>query len=368
MKKVILVLFLIWAVFILVSCTDNSGRVSVTSIPADTPVQASRPATAAEPSPADTPQPSSADTPLASSEDAPQHSIKQDIPAYITAELQKLSVMPPEWARFYYLSYYDTVEGYSEPETFNVSASADLDGDGKEEDITITGGKPYDGVADVDPSFSDITIDIDGNKLKLKSETVSYVALPFTLDGRVLDVDKNDGKKEILIEASIEIGPTLDYIITYDDKTPRIIFQDELENRFYLFGLGYITIPKDYYTANGESIYYYELQKLKSDRSGFEPAGNKYYPTLHQYFCWDNDGNWDESMAAPTQWDQDLYKEPGGSKKVSIKEGTPVFTGLYAKEGWLMILDAKGELLGWLDTSDVDYNEYTNYAFEPEGD
>jgi hypothetical protein len=368
MKKIIIVLILISAAIVLASCTNNTSQVSVTSLPADTPAQLSPSASAAEPSPEETPQPSPADTPQPSSEDTPQHLIKEDIPAYLTAGLQKLSEMPPEWARFYYLSYYDTVEAYSVPDTFNEKTSADLDGDGKEETITIIGGKPYDGSADVDPSFSDITIDIDGNKLKLKSETVSQVALPFTLEGRILDVDNSDGKKEILIESSIEIGPALDYIITYDDKTPRTIFKGELENRYYLFGLGYITIPKDYDTANQESIYYYELLKLKSDRSGFEPAGNKYYPTLHQYFCWENDGNWDESMAAPTKWDQDLYKEPGGGKKVSVKVGTPVFIGLYAKEGWLMILDAKGELLGWLDTNKVNYNEYTNSAFEPEGD
>lgn len=344
MKKVMKVLVLLLAAFVLASCSNNSGQGTGTSLPVDTPAQVSP----------------SADTPL--------HFVKEDIPAYLTAGLEKLSEMPPEWVRYYYLSYYNMVEDFSRPGLFNERTSADLDGDGKEETITIIGGKPYDGVADADPSFSDITIDIDGNKLKLTSETISLVALPFTLEGRILDVDKNDGKKEILIEASIMIGPTLDYIITYDDQNPRVIFKGELENRYYLFGTGYLTTPENDDTAYRENIYYYELWKLKSDGSGFDPAGNKYYPTLFQHFCWDADGNWDESKAAPTKWDQDVYKEPNGSEKVLIKEGTPIFIGLYAKNGWLMILDAKGRLLGWLDADKVDYDEYTDHKFAPEGD
>lgn len=363
MKKIFIVLILILAILVAASCANQPAQVSVTA-PVDTQVQES-PSATVQTSVAQTTQPSPSSTMQPSPSSTTQQPDKEDVPAYLTAGLQKRSEMTPEWERFYYLSYYKHIEGYSSPDTFNENTSVDLDGDGKEEKITIIGGKPYDGVADVDPSFSDINVDIDGNVIKFTSETISYVSLPFTLEGRILDIDKNDGKKEILIEAAIMIGPTQDYIISYDDKKPRTIFKGEIDS---ILGAGYITIPVIYDTVSSDNLYYYDLLKMKSDRSGFEPAGNKYYPTLHQIFCWDENGNWDESKAAPTQWDQDLYTESGGDKKVSVKQGTPVFIGLYAKDSWLMILDAKGELLGWLDTAKVDYAAYTSSAFQPEGD
>jgi hypothetical protein len=259
--------------------------------------------------------------------------------------------------------YSDLVENNSGPGHFNNTVSADLDGDGKQETITLTGGKPYAGVADQNPSYSDITVDIDGSKLNLKNGD----DLPFTLFGKIIDTDKNNGKKEILIEASILIGGTTDYIISYDDKKPLKIFEGELYYPDYTIGAGYI-MTRESYLTNRERLYYYELRKIKNDRCGFEPAGNEYYPTLFQQYCWDKSGNWDVNKATPAKWDQDLFKEPDGNEKVSVKKGTPVFIGLYAKKNRLMILDDKGELLGWLDTDSVDFGEYTNHAFEPEGD
>ncbi len=390
MKKIVIVLVLILAVSVSASCADNSGRVTITPIPADTPAQASSPAATAEPSP----------------EDTPQHLIKEDVPAYLTVGLQKRSEMPPEWERFYYDSYYwqisfgpysDQAEDEPEYDTdIMEKLSIDLDGDGKEENITLIGGKVYDydsgyeypddtEYEDPDPEYSDtttddgeevdedpyimysdITIDIDGNKLNLKDDG----GLPFTLDGTVIDIDKSDGKKEMLIEASEEFEGVTDYIISYDDKKPRKIFAGNLSYSYFGIGTGYIMTSEDLLSNGGEYNYisYYQLWKLKSDRSGFEIADCKYYPTYYQQSCWDENGNWDETQAIPAQWDQEVYKEPGGSGKVLIEEGTPVFLGLYAKKSWLMLLSAKGELLGWLNADKVDFVEYTNYAFEPEGD
>lgn len=368
MKKIINILTLVLTIIILTSCTNNPVQVTDTPVHIDTPSQTSQLET-----PIQTSQPTASVQP--SPEVTTQQLVKDDVPAYLAVGLGKRSKMPLELERFYYSFYYtnilsgtysDTVD-YSRPDYFEETTSVDLDGDGTKETISLIGGKPYDEIADNDPSFSDITIDIDGNKLNLKDKK----DLPFTLNGKIVDIDKNDGKKEIFIEADIILEGTTDYIITYDDKKPRKIFEGGLNYPDYTTGTGCIITPVDYFTKREGSsyyIFYYDLQKMKSDRSGFEPAGNKYYPTLYQIDCWDEYGKWDVGNAAPSQSDQYLFKEPGGDEKVLVKKGTPVFIGLYAKKSWLMILDVKGDLLGWLDTDKVDFEEYTNHAFEPEGD
>lgn len=337
----------ILVVFVLASCSTGTGLTPVTLTPVEAPSQTNLPTATIQPWPTATPQQTS----------------KADIPAYLAVGLQKRSEMPPEWESYYYLPYYNKVGNACVSEAFQVSTTADLDGDGKEEAITIIGGKPYDGIADVDPSFADITIDIDGSRLHLTNDN----NLPFTLGGRILDIDKSDSKKEILLKASLILTGKTQYIISYDDKEPRTIFSGELNYPLYTVGTGYIMTPASYHTT-WERLYYNEIWKLKDDRGGFESAGNIYYPTQHQTFCWDDSGNWDEVQAAPTQWDEYLYSEPGGSQKTLIEKGTPVFLGMYAKKSWLMILDAKGNLLGWLDADNVDFDGYTNHVFEPEGD
>lgn len=347
MKKVMNTLMLILIAFVLASCSTSTGQMPVTSTPVEEPSQTSMPTASIRPSPLAT----------------PQQTTKADIPAYLAVGLQKRSEMSPEWESYYYLPYYDMTGDACVFDSFQVSTSTDLDGDGKEEAITLIGGKPYDGIADVDPSFADITIDIDGSRLHLTSDK----NLPFTLDGRILDIDKNDSKKEILLKASLILTGKTQYIISYDDKEPRTIFTGELNYPLYTVGTGYIITPASYHTT-WERLYYYEFWMLKDDRSGFEAAGNIYYPTHHQTCCWDDSGNWDEAQAAPTQWDEYLYSEPGGGQKTLIEKGTSVFLGMYAKKSWLMILDTKGNLLGWLDADNVDFEGYTNHAFEPEGD
>ena len=352
MKKVACALILILAASILSSCLSRTGQ-PVPSAPASTPEQTSPLISATQPLP----------------ENTFQQPAKDDIPAYLTIGLNKRAEMQPELERFYYMPYYlklslgpyfEQTDDYSRLAYFEKSTSVDLDGNGKEETITISGGKSYDKIADQDPSYYDITINIDGNELQLKDKK----DLPFSLCGKILDFDKSDGKKEILIEASLILVGSTDYIITYDEKVPRTAFTGKLESAI---GAGYIMTPEIFHTTR-ENLYFYELFKIKSDRSGFETADNQYYPTLHQQFCFDEYGNWSSGNAAPTQSGQYLYKEPGGKNEVWVDQGTPVFLGLYAKDGWIMILDANGELLGWLDTDKVDFEEYTNYAFVPEGD
>ena len=349
MKKAIQAISIVLIMFILASCTlpsepAESDQPVLTEVSAYQP-QATLTVTA-KPSPAA----------------ATQQLVKEDIPAYLTAGLEKRSEMSTAMERYYYGLYYyqifitfgrDPIEDFS---LFNVDfdemTSVDLDGDGKEETITLT-GEVFDSEY---PYYYNITIDIDGNKLELGNGN-QYL---FELNGVILDVNKDDGKKEILVWTSgMEEGWT-DYIITYDDKPPRMIFDDNLFNENQpAEGTGYIVTQEvDNY------LYYNVLWKLKDDRSAFEPVNNEYYPTDYQQHCWDENGSWDEGQAAETQSDQYLYKEPDGKEKVLVKRGTRVFIGLYAKNGRLMILDAKGELLGWLDSDMVDFNGYTGYAFD----
>jgi len=145
----------------------------------------------------------------------------EDIQAFIDAGLQARAIMPPVLERYYYLfSYPEQQEGENTYCVwFEDNISVDLDGDGKDETINIILGDES-GNSGI---YRDMTIDIDGKQLKL--ETQDNMFSSFGNGAYVLDIDKNDSKKEIGISGDVW-SDMLGYIISFDGKTPKLIFND----------------------------------------------------------------------------------------------------------------------------------------------
>jgi len=257
----------------------------------------------------------------------------EDIQAFIDAGLQARAIMPPVLERYYYLfSYPEQQEGENTYCVwFEDNISVDLDGDGKDETIDIILGDES-GNSGI---YRDMTIDIDGKQLKL--ETQDNMFSSFGNGAYVLDIDKNDSKKEIGISGDVW-SDMLGYIISFDGKTPKLIFNDffDIED-IDISGNGSIEIWRD--------KFYRELYKLKDDGSGFEKVDTKYYTTCCMYYYWKNH---DEPELGITESAGKLADKPGGKRNIPVAKGTKVYFGLYTKDRWLMIMDPGGNLLGWL--------------------
>lgn len=358
MKKIIIVCFIIVISVILSSCTGNPESVnSFKPISSDVSIK-----------PAESILPT--ETAAISPSITPEQVVKVDIPGYISAGLPSRVQMAPELEQYYYMFQYYNITNYDEDSgeiwryntNFDNETVVDLNGDGKEDNVKIIGGKVklnskiYEGSKPF--YYESIIIDINGERLKVKCPDDSYV---FELRGMIIDIDKEDGQKELFISAYQEQGDSKDYIITYHGVPKIILKEKRITSVGPADGSGYIIIGKDY-----KDVSYDELWRLKGDSSGFEFIDTKYYPTSYQLFLWDEEGKWTEEEAAETEWDQYLYSKPNGTMKVKINKGTQIYIGLYANKGWLMILDTKGNFLGWLDIKKVNLLEYTGYMFEME--
>ena len=281
----------------------------------------------------------------------PEPIYNDDIQAFIDIGLQKRADMEPVLERYYYLySYPQNQPAFNNPYCvwFERSAAADLDGDGKDENISIIGDTKGNSPGEF---YYSIIIDIDGKRLPLTSEDGFR---EFTLDGVVLDINAEDGKKEIGIPGDTYKG----YIITFDDGTPKIIFNDIFDfEQSDITGNGSMEIWR--------SDFYRELLLLKEDRSGFEKANLKYYTTSYLFYYWDNYKG--IGSGGITAWDEKLSKRLGGKKDILLKKGTPVYFGLYSDPEWLMVMDSNGNLLGWLDMTDVTMEEYVPEFYSGDG-
>lgn len=278
-----------------------------------------------------------------------------DLPAYIAAGLPSRDKMK-DIQRMY---FYDplALEGTDEYETYGTKSgttiSADLDGNGKNETIEfLPASKEYEG----EGTYKKITVKINGKPLTLKAPDYCY----FNLDNDVVDIDRNDGKKEIYIPAYTD-DDRYACLVAYNGGKPKLIFKN-WHGFYYPLGTGYIL--HDQYRGPFKRHTYVAsivLKHLKSDHSGFETVNTKYLLSIEGALP--NKINPDSDELAKAQWNQKVAKKPGGKESIRIKKGKVIWLGLFDPRGWMQILDRNGKQLGWLNLKKVDYMKFTGDAF-----
>ncbi len=280
-----------------------------------------------------------------------------DLPAYVQAGLPTRDKMSEWMERYYYEPdfYNDTPSDIYEKYNveFENETKADLDGDGKDDIIKLLPGKERT-ISDDDSMTGDfwsITVSINGKELKMEENRYSA----FSLTGLIMDIDKDDSRKELLIQRNHGEGDA-NYVITYDGKSPKIVYilDDEL-NGIIADGSGYMNFLTD------DIVRYYDLKHWKTDGSGFEEADIDYLFT--EYLNYYLDGHEEGDGYAQTQWDQKLAGKPGGKESIMVKKGTDIFYGLCYRMHYLQVLGKDGNTLGWMKIKNTYYDEYTGYFF-----
>lgn len=308
-----------------------------TATPAPTPSQTSSPTIA--PPPDETMEPEPTDEP----EDTP---FTGDVKAYLQAGLPARDKMTAGQRWYYYDRDDDEADHDKYNTEFEGSTKADLDGDGKQDDISLTFPDAGNNVL-----TSHAVVNVNGKKLNI----AGLEGWDFADTGTITDIDASDGKKELCIDISTDdYGAT--YVVVYE-QGKLLLLPGLMEEFSYANGTGYITrtwISQRY----GANLYVEEPLKLKKDHMGFENAGFHYYVAMESNFP-EKDANWD---AAETAWTQKLAKAPGGNEAISVKKETLVYLGLYDPKGWLQILDEEGNTLGWLDVKKTDPMKYIDNA------
>ncbi len=267
-----------------------------------------------------------------------------DVKAYLQAGLAKREAMTPVQKWYYYdRDSVDTVwDKYNS--VFEESTTADLDGDGKDDAITL---RFIDESSN--PEFPQVnTVEIQVNDMKLKA--AKPADFDFSGTGSITDIDAKDGKKELCI-GLVTDDFIANYVIIYDKGQLRLL--PKLWGGFDgADGSGYVT-----------SLCFMDADalvplRLNEDRTDLEEAGIKYFVTIESSFP-EKDIKWE---SAETKWDQMLAKTPGGKEEIPVKTGTKIYFGLYDLSGWIQVLDADGKALGWLNMKATHYMEYTDYA------
>lgn len=312
--------------------------------PVNTPAPSTLPSTTAT----IIPSPESTDEPEETTEPEPTVS-NGDIPAFLQAGLPARDKMTDIERWYYYGEEMPDADEEASQTDFQGETTADFDGDGQEETVKLLPGKR---IPDSYDQYQTITVEIEGKKTKLTADPVDD---SFDLSGRILDIDKSDGKKELEIQTSYT-----DTVITYCDGKIKEL-NEIYDAPIGANGTGYIL--SDHYFPDC-SFDIPVLMKFRSDSSGFDLVPMNFYRSYNETNSWVTD----KSNCAVTQWDESLAQSPEGERNILIPKGTRMQTGLYNGNGWLQITDAKGNLLGWLDLRKFDFDAYTDYVYQPEGD
>lgn len=251
---------------------------------------------------------------------------------------------------------------------FTGSTSADLDGDGKADTVQLLPGTLNENSSADDgiKLYDSIIVKINNCTITVNAPKGETILESFTregqIDGYIMDIDKNDGKKEICVDDSDENFP-VSCLLTYDGQNIKEL--SWLEDIISANGTGYIRAYAWIDAgklAQEDGIGIQRLLKLSADRSKWEDVKVKYYRTASTYLP-----PIDEyTPAATSQWDQNLAKAPGGKEEVPVKAGTEVFLGFYDAMGWIQVIQRDGTILGWLDCKKVDWDKYTDYVYAPD--
>ena len=268
--------------------------------------------------------------------------------------------IPPDIEQFL-LNY-----SYNDVEPFNIlftgSTSADMDGDGSMEAIELQGlDRRKSGEYEY---FNGLKILIGDHELVLKADSGWNFGLTDSEpSGTILDLDKADGKKELLVETNNNLSeddtePAIKLLlITYPDSTPKVLAM--LDHYPEATGTGYITnIRYSKKLEGGYSIAIQTYERYLPD-TGFEEVKAETVKALSYTSIPP-----EEEEGYPTSWDQEIAEEPGDDPDVTIKKGTAVYFGLYHTDGWIELHDKAGTTLGWLDLNNVDVDQYIGYALQ----
>lgn len=234
---------------------------------------------------------------------------------------------------------------------FQWNCMADLDGDAKNEDIRLKFKDKKHYYISVVINNKEISMEYKG----FRRDDVSDGDV-LRLDGYIIDILKNDGKKEIAIPCYDLHSVGYYYIVTYDNREPKIILAHEACSDPFATGTGLMVgsraAGKDYWETIKIPL------RLRSDRSGFDEIPLSLYFTQFTYMPSDTDKD-----PGVTQWDEKIAAQPNGTENIPVPAGTGIFFGRYDLSGWYEVYGADGELLGFLNDKRLDFEQYVDYAF-----
>ena len=264
--------------------------------------------------------------------------------------------IPPETESFLRNYSFDAIEEFNV--LFSESTTADMDGDGKEETVNLLPTQTK--VFGEDELYTAIKVQIGSKEITLQANPGwNFGYTDMALSGTILDFDKEDGAKELLLtQNNYGAVPAIEYIIlTYHTSEAKVLAR--LEYYPEATGTGYILGTELSKTLEGGySIAIQTVQRYLPD-SGFEEVETEIVRALSYTSIPP-----EQEEGYPTSWDQAVAKQPGEDTADTIKAGTAVYFGMYHRDGWMELHDAEGATLGWLDLNKVDVDKYIGYALQ----
>ncbi len=332
-------------------------------------------------SPAVSPTPSIASTPQPPNTPMPERTDGTEAPSEVeTGEPTESPVYLPA-------SYYSTTDEImpeTEMELFNLEedeleqynkrfinrTTADMDGDGNIETVELLPGKLGEGIKAEDEykSYNTLVVKIGSKKITVRS--TKYRDFEESTDedgtkgpwGYLIDLDKNDGRKEIILEDNFEDWPEC-CIITYDGKTIRQM--PWLQSTVAADGTGYVTVSEAVedrkLACKEQGMVIERIKKYLPDKGKLVNIKVNYYRTWYSVFPPVSEDA-DPSFSA---WDQNLAAKPDAEENIFVKKSTEIYYGWYHNAGWLEVHTRDGKTLGWLNIKKVDWMEYTRWANDP---
>lgn len=266
--------------------------------------------------------------------------------------------IPPDIERFLLNYSYDDVEPFNM--LFSESTSADMDGDGREETIGLIPEETE--VFGEEEFYTAVKVQIGNKEITLKANPGwNFGYADVAISGTILDFDREDGAKELLLTQNNDVGDEADsavesVIVSYRAAEPRVL----MKLGFYpeATGTGYILGSK--YTKELEGGYSIAIQPyLRYLDDHFDEIETETVKTLsYTSFAPEQEDGY------PTIWDQKVAKQPGDETVDTIKAGTAVYFGMYHQDGWIELHDREGTTQGWLDLNMVDIDKYIGYALQ----
>ncbi|MGE5495946.1 MAG: hypothetical protein ACM3S4_11670 [Burkholderiales bacterium] len=245
---------------------------------------------------------------------------------------------------------------------FFEKTSTDLDGDGKKETIKLLPGETK--TIDDEQYYKSIILSVNGKELKVTADKDWNLGFDdiSSLYGVILDIEKSDNEKEILIYEQKDVVSDNDKLLekaaiyTYKDGQPQIAL--EWLPPVQANGTGYVVYTE--YSKVLKGGYSIGLQAVKhySNTTGFKEIEMERYPTITYT-------SQSAEKTVETVWDQKVAQTPGGETDTLVAKKSLVYFGLYDPLGWIEVFSSDDDKrLGWLDLNKVDIDAYIGYALQ----